>query len=202
MSDATILMGAGDATAGRRVTNTTADKNFFEFRFESSHATGDGRGIYMRYYAKGAGIADCARFYASTEADGVGGIAGVHASAAIGTGKNGVTGLAVGLRGTADTAAAAAAAGGTMYGAIAETVTAADKGVGVDLAPLLIRCLGAGVKPAVAIVLGDAEGPLSTGTDATTAVNTSYTADAENMTASLQVMVNGAKYQIPMDPVA
>lgn len=202
MSTAALLFGAGEATAGNRVTNAAADKNFMEFRFESTHTSGDGRGIYMRYYSKGAaGLSDCARFYNSTEVDGVGGAAGLHASMAIGADKKGVTGLGVGVRGTVDTAAGAAAAcTGTYAGIIAETVTAANKGVGVtSLVPLLVRCLGTGVKPTEAIAFGDAEGPLAEAPNTTTAFASTFSiGNLNEFTKGLQISVNGTRYSIPL----
>jgi len=48
-----LLMGGG--TAASPATTATANKNFVEFRFQTTATSGDNRGIYNRYYIAGAG---------------------------------------------------------------------------------------------------------------------------------------------------
>jgi len=94
-----ILHGAG--IAGTPETTSTADKNFLGYWVESTAATGDMRGLYLRGYFAGAGSGEALRAWATVSYAGaaaVGGtINGGHITMSVNSGAT-ISGQASGLR--------------------------------------------------------------------------------------------------------
>lgn len=90
----------GSGTSSDRTTTATADKNFIEFRFENSAASGDNRGIYNRLYLTTAGSGGESLRSFTTVEDVAGGTAhGAHISLNFNA-SGSITGLGVGMRAT------------------------------------------------------------------------------------------------------
>jgi len=51
--NASLLLGAGTST--NKMTTTTANSKFMEFRLQNSATSGDNRAMYLRFYMSGAG---------------------------------------------------------------------------------------------------------------------------------------------------
>ncbi len=102
-----ILHGAG--ISGTPETTATADKNFLGYWSESTAATGDSRGMYLRHYFAGAGSGEALRAYATVSYAGaaaVGGtINGAHVTLSINSGAT-ISGQASAARFTLDYATA------------------------------------------------------------------------------------------------
>ncbi len=96
-SNATV-MGAGSSSAYH--TNSTANSNFLEFRFDNTATSGDNRGMYLRQKLSGAGSGgEAARIFTTIEDVAAGTAHGAHISLNFNdTGS--VTGLGVAMRGT------------------------------------------------------------------------------------------------------
>ena len=94
-----LLHGAG--TSSTQETTATADKNFLGYWVESTAATGDCRGMYLRTYFGGAGSGEALRAYATINFAGaaaVGGtINGAHISLSVAASST-VSGQASGAR--------------------------------------------------------------------------------------------------------
>lgn len=105
-----LLGGAGNSTT---YLGSYLNKNFFEFRLQSNYAGGDIRGMYMRVKYAGAGAGgEAIRAYTQATAA-VATVHGAHITGEIAAGGS-VTGLIVGCRCTAATAADLTLSGGTM----------------------------------------------------------------------------------------
>jgi hypothetical protein len=86
----TIALYAGGGTNASPLATSTADKNHFDYRTQSTATSGTSRGIYHRHYMAFDG--ECARFFGTQNGTSTGGTHGIHASLSFGT-----SGVASGL---------------------------------------------------------------------------------------------------------
>lgn len=111
---AALLHGAGSAAAPEET--ASADKNFLGYWVQSSAASGDARGVYLRLYLTGAGGGEAGRFFATAAAANVatgGTINGVHTSLSIAASSS-VSGAGNALRATLSAAAESRTLSGTL----------------------------------------------------------------------------------------
>jgi hypothetical protein len=94
-----LIMGGGTGTT--RLVNAAADKNFFEWRLESSATSGTARGEYLRLYLTGGANGEALRAYTTNSAAGAGagGIHGAHISLSH-SGSGNIAGLGAAARAT------------------------------------------------------------------------------------------------------
>lgn len=153
-----LAMGGG--TAATPLTTAVADKNFMEFRTQSTATSGDARGIYNRLYLAGAGGGgESLRSY--TEIVGVVAASahGAHISLGMGesTTKGSVTGLGAAVRATLGLPDIAMDAGGTYAALQAEIYSfGADSDAGAVTSLSCIRVVNDGAANGKADVDDDA----------------------------------------------
>ena len=152
-----IRMGTSYATA---LTTATASIKWLSFYTKSTATSGDGRGIYNRYYIAGTGGGgESLRSY--TEITGVvaGTAHGAHLSLGMGESTTGgaVTGLGVATRSTLGLPNVALASGGTYAALMPEIYSfgsSSDAGAVTELS--FIRCVNGGDATGMATVDDDA----------------------------------------------
>ncbi len=196
-----LLLGAG--TSANPYSNATADKNDIQMYTKRTATSGTTRQYYGRLDINGAGgDAECIRARAMANVAGVTGLVGGSFTAQLGATAATVTGLSAGVRSSIDLSTATAP-GGTFYGALIESISAANSQAPTVFALLGLRSLAngagsAGTKPTILAVIGDAEGPVGTGsTDATLY----QTGTAMTITGALKVLVNGTAGRIPVGTI-
>ncbi len=134
--------------AGGAFTSATA-KNFREYRYQCSAASGAAQGIYNRLYLTGAGTltANSLRTYTDIVGVSIGNAYGAHISLGMGesTTVGSVTGLGVAVRATLGLPSGALPAGGTYAAVMAEIFSfgaSADPTAATRLS--FIRCVNGG----------------------------------------------------------
>jgi hypothetical protein len=113
-----LLLGSGTTSA--KATTATADKNFWDNRFESTATSGDSRGIYNKLFLNGTGVSgESLRSY--TEVDkAVANAHGAHLTLAFGVSPAAITGQGAAGRLTLMIPNRATMSGGTYYGGLSE----------------------------------------------------------------------------------
>lgn len=104
----THLLGAGTAADPAE---WAAGGNAIQFYFKNTYASGGARGLYLRTYFASGSSGDCARIFATVNAD-TGTVQGAHISLSFATGAN-LSGLGVACRNTIHVPNEAIAANGT-----------------------------------------------------------------------------------------
>jgi hypothetical protein len=110
-----LLLGTGTNASPEKTAD--ANKNFLDFRLESSAASGDTRGMYMKLYFEGAGGGDVVRAYGVANAVGVaagGTVNGVHATMEVAASSASVSGAGNAVRATLAAASQSRTLGGTL----------------------------------------------------------------------------------------
>lgn len=102
-ASAGLVLGGG--TNAAPMTTAVASKNFLDFRSKSTATSGDSRGLYLRHYLSGSGIAgEAARLFATVDTDTPGTSSschGTHSSLSFGNSAGNLTGtLGAALRST------------------------------------------------------------------------------------------------------
>jgi hypothetical protein len=157
---AITALALGGGTAASPLTTATADKNFLEFRTQSTATSGDSRGIYNRLYLAGAGGGgESLRSYTEIVGVAAANAHGAHISLGMGesTTKGSVTGLGATIRATLGLPDAALAAGGTYTALQAEIYSfGADSDAGAVTSLSCIRVVNDGAANGKADVDDDA----------------------------------------------
>lgn len=152
---AALVFGAG--TSASPATTATADKNFLDFRTQSTATSGDARGIYNRLYLAGAGVSgESLRSFTTVNNVAAATAHGAHISLSFGaTGT--ITGQGIATRSTLHLKDEALASNVTMAALQAEIYSdgaSSDPGGSTKLSYL--RCLNDGHANGIADVDDDA----------------------------------------------
>lgn len=150
-----LVFGAG--TSASPATTATADKNFLDFRTQSTATSGDARGIYNRLYLAGAGVSgESLRSFTTVNNVAAATAHGAHISLSFGaTGT--ITGQGIATRSTLHLKDEALASNVTMAALQAEIYSdgaSSDPGGSTKLSYL--RCLNDGHADGIADVDDDA----------------------------------------------
>lgn len=199
-----LLLGGGTVAAPN--TTATADKNFIDFRTQSSATTGDNRGSYLRHMLTGDGTGggEALRVFTNVNAN-LGTAHGAHISLSYEATAGGseTSGMGVAVRGTTHIPAVASwAPAGTVYGAMFELYSDGATSDPAGLTELAVLCLSNS---------GDATGAADVDTDAfvisvqgftaatgvTNAVSSTSLAELPASTVGLRVKVGSSTYYIP-----
>lgn len=152
---AALVFGAG--TSASPATTATADKNFLDFRTQSTATSGDARGIYNRLYLAGAGVSgESLRSFTTVNNVAAATAHGAHISLSFGaTGT--ITGQGIATRSTLHLKDEALASNVTMAALQAEIYSdgaSSDPGGSTKLSYL--RCVNDGHADGIADVDDDA----------------------------------------------
>jgi len=188
-----LLIGVG--TSGDPSTTSDADKNFLEFRTESTATSGDSRGGYFRHALNGAGgSGESLRANTNLYDAAVANAHGVHASIAHQS-SAALTGLGVGGRFGWILPDAAVAAGGTYYAGMSEIYVSGDSSDPSSVTQYAVHhfgVTGTGNATAKAKVKNMFA---FTGEDGSGDIIYTNAADPGNAAGSIRVLINGtAKY--------
>ena len=191
-----LLFGAGTSTSP--ATTATADKNFKEFRVQSTATSGDARGEYLRLYLGGAGGAgESLRAFTTVNNVAAANAHGAHISLNFGTSGT-VTGQGIASRNTLHMPATALASNVTMAAMQAEIwsdASTSDPGGSTLLS--FLRIINAGNTNGMADVDDDAVVfDLQGFTSA--AGNVFKTGACTTLGASFRVRVGSTTYYMPL----
>jgi hypothetical protein len=183
---------------GSPISTATADQKFLALYTQSTAATGDIRGLYLKTFFGGHTGGEAARFYAEANTTGVatgGTMNAIHATADVASAAT-ISGQANAIRATIGAEAAAATPGGTLAAITAETNFYTASVLPATCYYMRFVTLGSTVAPtAVFSFEGLGSTALaSAGTGATSAgVSTGGVASKV-----LRVMVDGTAYWMPL----
>ena len=154
-SHAGAMLGGG--TSADPVTTATADTKWMSFYLENSATSGDGRGLYLRFYLSGAGGGgEAARIFTTVNDVAAATVHGAHISLSFAdTGT--VTGQGIAMRATLHLPSVALTSNVTMAAVQAEIYsdgTASDPGGSTILS--FLRCVNGGHANGIADVDDDA----------------------------------------------
>ncbi len=152
---AALVFGAG--TSASPATTATADKNFLDFRTQSTATSGDARGIYNRLYLAGAGVSgESLRSFTTVNNVAAATAHGAHISLSFGaTGT--ITGQGIATRSTLHLKDEALASNVTMAALQAEIYSdGANSDPGGSTKLSYLRCLNDGHANGIADVDDDA----------------------------------------------
>lgn len=200
-----LLLGGGTTAAPN--TTATADKNFIDFRTQSSATTGDNRGSYLRHMLTGDGTGggETLRAYTNVNAN-LGTAHGAHISLSYEATAGGseTSGLGVAVRGTLEIPDVASwAPAGTVYAGMFELYSNGTASDPAGLTELAVLCLSNS---------GDATGKADVDTDAAIFALNGWTAAANvtkvrssvslaelpSSTIGMRVLVDGVAYYLPL----
>lgn len=152
---AALVFGAG--TSASPATTATADKNFLDFRTQSTATSGDARGIYNRLYLAGAGVSgESLRSFTTVNNVAAATAHGAHISLSFGaTGT--ITGQGIATRSTIHLKDEALASNVTMAALQAEIYSdGANSDPGGNTKLSYLRCVNDGHADGIADVDDDA----------------------------------------------
>jgi hypothetical protein len=191
-SKLTTAIIAGGGTTASPLTTSSASTNFFDFRTQSTDATGaDSRGIYWRHYAAGVNCsADCFRPFMTVTGSGATAARGVHSSLSF-SGTGSLSGEGDAIKGTLQIPAGL---GGTACAVCANlnlqssgTVTGNASGVRFVLDGNTTAVTAANTNTGVGVM--SVEGvTITSGGLVHTSTNTA--------THGMRILINGAVYEI------
>jgi hypothetical protein len=204
-----LLAGAGVASASTALVASGAGGNFLQWYLKTTATTGDTRALYARLYAapasaQSAGVSnDGLRGYVSVTTAYAANAHGAHLTAGLSGAAAKISGLGAGVRATLDLANTTTAQG-SVYGAVIETLSAANTQTATEYALLLLRSIanganGVGTKPNMLAVIGDTEGAVTSGSGDTTLHKTGNTFTCAG---GLRVKVNGTVVWIPVGAIS
>lgn len=193
---ATSAIYGGAGSSSSKVSSSTGDKNFLEFRFENSATSGDNRGIYNRLYLAGVGGGgESLRCFTSVMDVAAGTAHGAHVSLNFNS-TGTVTGLGVAGRNTLHIPNGAMGAGGT-YAAIQAEIYSdganSDAGAVTELA--FLRFVNDGNAGGIADVDDDAFLFVLSG-GAVGAGNVMAIKSAAAVSHTLRVKIHGTTYYL------
>ena len=140
-----VLFGGG--TAADPITTATADKNFIDYRTESTATSGDSRAMYLRHYLSSTGSGEAIRAYATANATNCatgGTVNGIHASLSVAAAGS-ISGQGFAGRFTFDAAAATRTLNANCAALLVEDNIATGNTVPAGMA--LIRVTNTGAVP-------------------------------------------------------
>lgn len=191
-----LLFSGG--TAASPATTATADKNFLDFRVQSTATSGDSRGEYMRLYLAGAGVSgEALRAFTTVSDVAAANAHGAHISLSLGTSGT-VTGQGIATRSTLHMPTTALASNVTMAAIEAEIWSdgsTSDPGGSTLLS--FIRCNNGGDTTGAADVDDDAV-VLDLQGFTSGSGNVFFVSAPQTLAASFRIRVGSTLYYVPL----